>query len=408
MVGCEASRNRPLPTLNPTAAVAIHLTPSPSPTIDPSHVPPPTWTAQPGATTTINTDTLQTLAPTLTPSVTPVLPTRTPTPTTTPTPSATPEPVDLRLPTLPPTNELGPSKLGLHVITNNDPRIMEFVRQADPAIMKGVGDLGFLAEVKRVSPRVITIGRIDDIFSQNYIGNPEEAARDYVNSQLPQYLANPAVDYWEGWNEPDPNLDRMWWYTRFEQERTRLMASYGFRVAIGGFPAGVPEMDEFLLFVPAIETAIEHGGILSLHEGGAPTINASYGSALPGYPYYPDRGSLAFRYRWYYREILEPAGLVIPLIISELGIDGVINTAGQPGPPARGWRDFEEYWVELGLGSTGIEAYINQLNWYDVEARRDGYVIGFTVFTAGGGERWRTYDVNDIIPQLTAYVNSQR
>jgi hypothetical protein len=284
---------------------------------------------------------------------------------------------------------------------------MQFVRDAQPAVMKAVGDFGFLAEVKRASPRTITIGRIG-IEHQSYSGNPEEAARRLVAEQLPQYQANPFVDYWEGWNEPDPNLNNMPWYTRFEQERVREMARYGFRSAIGGFSVGVPELDEFILFLPAIETAIAHQGILTLHEYGAPTVDYLYGDPLPGYPSYPDRGPLSFRYRWYYREILEPAGLVIPLAITEFGIDGLIGM-GRPGPLGSGWKEFARYWRENELwGSNSVEAYINQIAWYDAGVRQDGYVIGFTIFTAGGGDRWPSYEVSDILPQLAQYVRSQQ
>ena len=131
-----------------------------------------------------------------------------------------------------------------------------------------------------------------------------------------------------------------------------------------------------------------------------------YGSPLPGYDAYPDRGSLTFRYRWFYREILEPGDMVIPLVISEAGIDGIIGD--RPGPSGQGWKDFQTYWEQQGLGRTGTEAFINQLAWYDVGVRQDGYVIGFTVFTAGGINEWKSYDVNPILPELTNYVVSQR
>ena len=123
---------------------------------------------------------------------------------------------------------------------------MEFVRRAQPAVIKGVDDFGFLAEVEQVSPHTIIIGRRNTP-DQDYNGNPEEAARRFVQSQLREYQLNTAVDFWEGWNEPDPGLDRMAWYARFEQERVRELARYGFRAAIGGFPTGVPEVDEFAL-----------------------------------------------------------------------------------------------------------------------------------------------------------------
>ena len=60
-------------------------------------------------------------------------------------------------------------------------------------------------------------------------------------------------------------------------------------------------MNEFALFIPATETAMQYGAILTLHEYSAPVINYGYGTELPGYPYYADRGALTLRYRCYYR-----------------------------------------------------------------------------------------------------------
>ncbi len=394
-------QQQPLPTLVSAIATLPVLTSTADPTSQESSTLPATYTATPGMTQNPTQVITREQLTTVTPSVTRFIPTRTPTALPTLTPLPTPTSYFMVITRLPPTAELGPSKLGLHVVRNNDPAILEFVRQAQPAVMKAVDDLGFLTEVKQVSPRTITIGR-HSIPSQDYTGNPEEAARDYVQEYLDIYQANPGVDYWEGWNEPDPNLSNMIWYSRFEQERVRQMAKYGFKVAIGGFSTGVPEMDEFQLFLPAIDVAIQHDGILSLHEYNAPDMAYLYGDPLPGFPAYPDRGSLTFRYRWYYREYLEPAGLEIPLVISEAGIDGVIGN--RPGPAGQGWQDFQGYWEQQGLGHSGVEAYINQLAWYDSGVRQDGYVIGFTVFTAGAIGNWKSYDLNPILPELTNYV----
>jgi hypothetical protein len=396
----------PLPTRVASApTVTFQPGSSPAATLPDTATVPPTYTTFPLVTPGHDDVAGQPISATMTPSTTPLLPTRTPPATDTPTPTATSTRYASVLPDLPPTDELGPSKLGLHVVQNNDPAIMEFVRRAQPAVMKAVDDLGFLAEVKEVSPRTITIGR-HSIDGQAFIGNPEEEARRFVEEYLEIYQLNPAVDYWEGWNEPDPNLDNMLWYSRFEQERVRQMAAHGFRTAVGGFATGVPEMDEFPVFLPAIQVAIEHGGILTLHEYGAPDMAYLYGDPLPGYPAYPDRGSLTFRYRWFYREFLEPGGMVIPLVISEAGIDGIIGN--RPGPAGLGWWDFQSYWEQQGLGATGREAFINQLAWYDAGVRQDGYLIGFTVFTAGGSGYWKNYDINPLLPELAAYVAGQR
>jgi hypothetical protein len=348
---------------------------------------PPTWT--PGAAVVRATEVLQQLGPTLTPSTTPTIPRSTPIPTITNTPTITPTAttrpnIATIIAGLPPSTELGPSKLGIHVIRNNNPLIMDFVRQSQPAVMKSVDDLGFLAEVRAQSPRTIIVGRVDDIFIQNYIGNPEEAAREYVNKHIDTYRANPAIDYWEGWNEPDPGVGLMHWYARFEQERIKAMAEHGLKSAIGGFPPGVPEMDEFMMFLPAIDTGIQYGAILTLHEGDISEGNLRflYGSPMSGFPPYADRGLMSFRYRWFYREILEPGNMVIPLVVSELEF--------------------------AGWDSTSKEALIGELAWYDTEARKDGYFIGFTVFTAGGINQWHEFDLNGVLADLTAYVRSQQ
>ena len=378
-----------LPTIMPVAAVPTGL--GGEAAVDANNLP-PTFTPGPGITPApFDAPREQgAVLATVDPSITPTIPTITPRPTQTPTPSITPSPTDLppiearsnsiQAPVVVHYNQ---SRLGVHVVLDNNAGIMNFVRFAKPAVIKGVDSLGFLREVKEVSPTTVTIGRVDDIFIQNYIGEPEEAAREYVNKHLRTYQLNPGADYWEGWNEPDPGMQWMSWYARFEQERVKLMAQHGFRSAIGGFPPGVPELEEFQLFVPAVETALRYGGIMTLHEGEfTGDLRNLYGSALPGYPYYADRGAMAFRYRWFYREILEPAGLAIPLVISEL------NFAG--------WHT-----------TTADNFIYNQLAWYDSEARKDPYVIGFTVFTAGANTQWRNYDLNSIMPELTDYVNSQ-
>lgn len=403
IVSCTTTENNALPT-RAELAEGIALSGG-----NPAGLP-PTWTPEPNATIDDagNFNNAVTLQPTTQATATILFPTRTPLPPTsthTPTPEPTRRYVPY-IPNLPPTDELGPSKLGLHVIRNNDPNIMEFIRQAQPAVIKVVDDLGFLEEVKQVSPWTITVGRVNTFEGPPYGGNPYEAARDFVNAQLDKYRANPGVDYWEGYNEPDPNLDNMLWYAEFEAERTRIMAEYGFRTAVGGFATGVPEFEEFELFVEAIRVAQEFRGILTLHEYGAPDMTYLYGGALPGKESYPNRGALTFRYRWFYEDILEPQGLVIPLVISEAGVDGIIGN--RPGPSGLGWQDFQGYWVQQGWGPDGPSAFINQLAWYDVGTRQDGYVIGYTVFTAGGIGQWNSYDINPILPQLTGYVVSQQ
>lgn len=328
------------------------------------------------------------------------------TPTATPGPTSTPRPTPTPTPPWPePLEKPGRSKLGLHVEWNNSPDIMEFVRRTKPAVIKAAGDLGFLAEVKQVSPSTVTVARLGQ-GPQKFEGDPVQAARAFVAQNLEQYRLNPAVDYWEGWNEPDVR-GRLDWYAAFEAERARVMAEHGFRVAVGAFSAGVPEWEDFAAFLPAIEAAKRYDGIFTLHEYDAPTLERSMGAGLPGQPGYADRGALAFRYRWWYRDFLIPRGLVVPLVISEAGIDGGISN--RPGPDGRGWQDFTAYWASHGRSDDGVQAYINQLAWYDAGVQQDDYVIGFAVFTAGViTDRWESFDITPILRNIAIYVVKQQ
>ncbi len=397
LAACQPTVDLTLPTLVPAVGVAVVASPTPIATPSPTNIP-ATFTPNPAGTVDNSAWVGRPLSTPLNPSITPTIPTSTPRPT------SIPPVIRTRLPTLtpiaplptavdssappphhpPPYTGFTRSKLSIHIIRNNDPNIIDFVRQAHPRVLKSVDDLGFMTEVKEISPHTVTVGRVDDISIQNYLGTPQEAAQEYVNKHLHTYHLNPGVDYWEGWNEPDPGLEWMSWYAQFEQERVKLMAQAGLRSAIGGFPPGVPEVEEFALFLPAIETTLQYGGILTLHEGDIEKgdMRYLYGSALPGFPFYEDRGALSFRYRWFYRELLEPAGLVIPLVISELEFSG---------------------WDMMG------EQYLlyDQLAWYDSESQKDDYVIGFTVFTAGAIGYWDQFDLNGLLPEMAAYVNNQ-
>ncbi|MFP3896828.1 MAG: hypothetical protein ACLFV5_08370 [Anaerolineales bacterium] len=324
----------------------------------------------------------------------------------TPTPTDTPEPTDTRPPTPTPTPTLPwppplekppESKLGIHVQWNNSSEIMDFIRYMKPRALKVVGDFGFCAEVKEASPSTVIVGRVRT--DQSLEGDPRQAAQTFVAHHLEIYQLNPAIDYWEGVNEPDIK-GKMSWYAEFEAERVRVMAQHGFRTAVGSFSTGVPEWGEFEQFLPAIQAAKQHGGILTLHEYDAPTMDRSMGAGLPGHPNHADRGALTLRYRWWYEDFLEPRGLVIPLVISEAGVDGLVGN--RPGPSdGRGWQDFQGYWAQQGLDGDPYQVYIRQLRWYDDQVRHDDYVIGWTLFTVGAmNEDWESYDVTDMLRHI--------
>ncbi len=323
-------------------------------------------------------------------------PTMTPTPTKTPTeqpPTATPTPQATPFPPGP------PSKLGLFV-GHNDPAVFDLVKTQGVSVVKTLElDANFVGEIKRMSPRTKIIGRIAlDQINLAAI-DPLVEARRFVDAVLP-YADDPArrpyFDGWESYNEPVAGTyDEMARLGELEAERTRLLGDRGIRSVIGNFGTGQPPMEQWPAFLPAIQMAIQYDGWLGLHEYSAPTMY--YLSSVEGKGRYPgvtpqDTGWLTLRYRKVYNEVLLPAGLRLPLVMTELGVDGLVQN--RPGPPdGRGWQDFQGYWAENGYGLWGPGAYVEQLVWYDNAMRQDDYVIGGTIFALAPTAGWETYDI---------------
>ena len=309
---------------------------------------------------------------------------------------------------------LSSSKLGLHVVRNSDPDIMEFVRHVHPRVIKAVDDVGWLADVKAISPQTITLGRLSGQ-EESWVdtSDPVGAAQAYVLANLERYRLNPGVDYWEGWNEFVPqNATRMSWYAQFEATRACLMQSYGLRAAVGSFSTGVPEYALMEFFLPALEAARRCGGIFTLHEYNSPdlqcgvSVNAPH--IIPDAPVIPNLpvGYHTLRYRFWYAGYLQPRGWQdLPLVISEVGIAG--GPAGGPcNDPGstRGWRGYQDWWVAHNIGADGPQAYVNVLAWYDAELRRDPYVLGATIFTAGAISDWEDFDIHPLLLPLAIYA----
>jgi hypothetical protein len=74
-----------------------------------------------------------------------------------------------------------------------------------------------------------------------------------------------------------------------------------------------------------------------------------------------------------------------------------------------GWRQLERLRGLLGAerrGPDGPHAWTNLLAWYDSQLRIDPYVIGTTIFTAGGEPGWDGSDLHDVIIPLSLYETS--
>lgn len=330
-------------------------------------------------------------------------------PTLTPTPpktaeavSAPPTPTPIATP-FPPGP---PSKLGLFV-SRNDPQLFELLETGGVAVVKTLElDVNFAGQIKQTSPRTKLIGRIDLPQLRLDTIDPIQAARDFVNAVLvyaDDGRRRGTFDGWEAYNEPVAGTgDEMAKLADFEAERTRLLAERGIRSVIGNFGTGQPPLEMWERFLPALHAAKQYDGWLGLHEYSAPTIY--YLTTRDGAGRYPgvspeDTGWLTLRYRQVYNQILRPAGLDIPLVMTEMGVDGLV--AERPGPSnARGWIDFQQYWAENGYGLWGPGAYVEQLVWYDQAMQQDSYVIGGTIYALAASQGWHSYEIGGAVTQV--------
>ncbi len=169
----------------------------------------------------------------------------------------------------------------------------------------------------------------------------------------------------------------MSWYAQFEAERVRLLAANGLKACIANFSVGNPDLPLWPHFYPAFEAAQAHGGILGLHEYGTPMQQH--------FDEQSGEGWFTARYRKLYRQYLIPDGKVIPLAITETGVDVV--------PPV-GWKN---HYIEA--------EYLEQLKWYDSVLLEDDYVLGATIF-ALEIPGWWSFDIAPIVDELVDYVNS--
>jgi hypothetical protein len=284
--------------------------------------------------------------------------------------------------TLPPKGSL--SKLGIQTAYFPG-EIWSFIDEAQPAVVKLLGNYGSAGEIKMRSPGTFVVGRVHEPQSwEQRTGDPKVRAQEWFQRNRDKIISSPNIDCWEGYNEPVPqNSSEMSWYADFESERIKLLAQVGAKACIGTFSVGQPDdLNLWPSFFPAIETALQYGGYLNLHEYDAPTMTASF-------DFSSEEGWRTGRYRKVYNQYLIPNNLKIPLIISEAGIDG-----GVIGERGRGWKSYED-----------AQAYLEDLKWYDSLLREDDYVIGAAIF-GWGMYGWDDFEITPELAQLlTEYIN---
>jgi hypothetical protein len=289
----------------------------------------------------------------------------------------------------------GPSKLGVHTIRPGG--VQDFVRQvsevgAHVALVKALDDVGYLDEVKAISPETTRIARWNDPWygGIDATGDPAAKAQERMDLHMSTWDPNrEKVDYWELLNEPNPpTVEGHRWLAEFFIACMDVAELNGYKLALFSYSVGVPEWEEWEVTVETgvFERAQAGGHILALHEYNWPHVDERWGEALPGRPQGLNRGVLTGRYRHLYEDFLIPRNQVIPLAITEAGYD--------PSVFGQGWD------------ATWKERYVSEMAWYDDRLREDDYVIGCALFTLGGVGIWRDWDYGDVLGQLRDYIIS--
>jgi hypothetical protein len=335
-----------------------------------------------------------------------VPPTAVPTPTSTLTPTPGPAPATQPFSSPLPLPAGDRSKLGVHGIWSN--HILEFTQVLADAgapfrIVKAVDDVGWLKEVKRISPQTITVGRMThDHEGANLVNDPAIDLDGYAAVLMEPILAKvqgdpslrQAVDYWELTNEPLGGGIPADAYARLARLTIKCLdiaEANGLKLAIFGFSAGTPEWVDLVAIVETgvFARAKDGGHILALHEGvfgddpidkwwdvhfvdgdGNPTTEGTGvpapGGWIPGGPVLEGAGALCFRYRFLYH-LLEERDEVVPLFVSEFYAGGGYDPANKADVVAR-------------------------MQWYDDRLSADEYVLGFGPFTLGPVPDWENQD----------------
>ena len=317
-----------------------------------------------------------------------------------------------------------PSKLGPHSLSSRD-ELSQFVANGG-RLVKLVSDFP-VESLVAINPDILIIGRAyDPLTAQEQYDaglSPQKAAEQWVAMQETIYRRHPQIKYWEGHNEPswgapqDTNAVRkMRWYGETEAARVELLAKMSLKAVVGNFATGYPEIQHdntlWEAFLPALQAAHRHQGMLGVHEYGGPFMWSLYGpyvkdncgsTPLPE----PDNseGWLCLRYRKVHRFILKPNGLAnLPIVITENGTDRV-GTFCEPFISGA-WHDLIDAWKGWNGSTDPIDYwrgqerdperyYAEQLIWYDREMQKDPYCVGSCIFTLGNfGPPWNDFEIS--------------
>jgi hypothetical protein len=278
------------------------------------------------------------------------------------------------------------AKIGVHAMRPN--QVGGFATELVDAgtrfpVVKAVDEFGWVFQVAAESPDTTFIGRRTWPEGEGCqgVGLPgfdmEAHALQAIERVLEVIAANDGlediIDYWEVYNEPDPNEPTgVQGYRALAQLMIETMEhaeAHDLKLALFSLNAGTPEWDEMQAMVETgvFARAREGGHILALHEGTFTSHDPTecWGWFGDGFPEVEGAGCLNFRYRFLYY-LLEQRREVVPLVISE-------------------WYCGDEQ-------SASTKTLVDAVKWYEAEASKDYYFWATCPFTLGPTSQWTHTD----------------
>lgn len=208
--------------------------------------------------------------------------------------------------------------------------------------------------------------RLPDNF---FNGDPVKSATEWLtktkDSQRRTLLQNWALnkaDWHDPLNEPVPdNEAKAKWFNTWMLTALEMAHQNGFKLAIGSFTTGAPELSVLQFMVPCLKRGQELGAILSLH--------AYWELNDPS-----QEKDNALRYRDIYATL--PPEARLDIVISEASSGNGYDT-----------------------GKTG-QTWVDDMAKYDTELMKDPYVLGACGFQLGGQES----NLRSALPQYATYI----
>lgn len=292
------------------------------------------------------------------------------------------------------------SKISIHLIGNYTAGAQKIV-QARPRVLKILDThssmLQAAREYKQLVPDGIVVLRIYTPVYYPVTDNPVTAANNYWNQWLRPRLDSLSasdralIDYLEGPNEGDNTptwvtLADTEWYNTFWMTLAPLMANAGFKpnaysISVGNPPGSPQEIYQRLdRIAPSLKLIKSLGGSWGYH-----SYTIQY-TTNPGIEYW-----YSLRYRMFYNYFAQahPELVDLPIILTEGGVDGQVSPLGA------GWK-----------GGGDAAKYINWLQWFDTEIRKDPQVVGVTLFQSGDFGMWLSFEVEPISDWLAQHLKS--